>query len=111
MTVLLGRETCRSTAGAVTHYAHPSQPAGGGRPPAGRQPDVALAAASAVAQQWHTELLLTPPALPRAARSPGGTEDAELADLREANRRSGTDIGRAESAICAHVRFRSNYGQ
>jgi len=99
MTVLPGRETCRSTAGAVRHYDHPSQLRVAAAHLPARQPDVALAAARAVAQHWHTESLLTPPALPRATRSPGGAEDPELADLREATRRSGADIGRAESAI------------
>jgi hypothetical protein len=40
MTVLPATTTCLSTAGAVSHHGHPSQPAGGYRQPA-RQPDIA----------------------------------------------------------------------
>jgi hypothetical protein len=36
MTVLPGKATYRSTAGAVRHHDHPSQPAGGDHPPAGQ---------------------------------------------------------------------------
>src|SRR6516164_192141 len=37
-----------------------------------------------------------------SARSPGGAENPELADLREAARTDGADISRPESAICAY---------
>jgi predicted ATPase/class 3 adenylate cyclase len=66
MTVLPGKTTCRSRAGVVRHHGHSSQPAGGDRPPAVRQPDVAVVAASAACQLWAHRLLLTLPALPAA---------------------------------------------
>ena len=60
MTVLPGKATCRSTAGAARHHRHSSQPAGRRPPgPPARQADVALAAANAASQHWRTEVLPT----------------------------------------------------
>ena len=100
MTVLPGKATCRSTAGAARNHRHSSQPAGRRPPgPPARQADVALAAANAASQHWRTEVLPKLPALPAAYDRHAEPRTPERADLREATRTDGAGISRAESAI------------